>query len=73
LSQSPLEAPLAPFRFEIVSRLKGRGVDYYPQPVPHMSYYATKYAYGSASFPNAPWISNNSMALPIGPHVDEST
>lgn len=70
-----LKPSLVAFRFEIVSRLNGRGVGtsiYYPQPVPHMTYYATKYAYGSGSFPNAAWISNNSIALPVGPHLGEA-
>jgi perosamine synthetase len=69
-----LAPELASLRFEIVGRLNGRGVGtsiYYPQPVPHMSYYRNKYGYDPSSFPNAVRISNNSIALPVGPHLDE--
>ena len=70
-----LKPRLAPLRFEIVSRLNSRGVGtsiYYPKPVPHMNYYATKYGYGTDTSPNAAWISSNSIALPVGPHLDEA-
>ena len=65
---------LAPKRFEIVAALNKRGVGtsvYYPRAVPHMTYYATKYGYPKDSFPNAAWISAASIALPVGPHLDE--
>lgn len=68
-----LNGPLAATRFEIVSKLNKRGVGtsiYYPQPVPHLSYYRNRYGYGAETFPNAAWISYNSIALPVGPHVD---
>lgn len=60
-------------RFEVVSALKERGVGtsvYYPRPVPHMSYYADKYGYGTETFPMASKISYGSIALPVGPHLD---
>lgn len=65
---------LAPARFEIVSRLNAFGVGtsvYYPKPVPHMAYYREKYGYGGNSFPTAAWISNSTISLPVGPHLDE--
>jgi dTDP-4-amino-4,6-dideoxygalactose transaminase len=61
-------------RHEVVAALNGRGVGtsvYYPRPVPHMTYYAEKYGYRRDSFPNAAWISAASIALPVGPHLDE--
>jgi dTDP-4-amino-4,6-dideoxygalactose transaminase len=67
-----LDDQAAPLRFEIVNQLNKRGVGtsiYYPQPVPHMSYYKNKYGYTTDSFPNAAWISHNSIALPVGPHL----
>jgi len=67
-----LDDQAAPLRFEIVNQLNKRGVGtsiYYPQPVPHMSYYRNKYGYSTDSFPNAAWISHNSIALPVGPHL----
>jgi perosamine synthetase len=69
-----LAPPLASKRYEIVAALNARGVGtsvYYPRAVPHMTYYAEKYGYRSDSFPNAAWISAASIALPVGPHLDE--
>lgn len=67
-----LNGPIADCRFEIVSKLNERGVGtsiYYPHPVPHLSYYRNRYGYGADTFPNAAWISYNSIALPVGPHI----
>lgn len=61
-------------RFEIVQYLKERGVGtsvYYPRPVPHLSYYKEKYGHGDDSYPNAARISYSSIALPVGPHLDQ--
>ena len=61
-------------RLEIVKQLKENGVGtsvYYPMPVPHLSYYQEKYGYDlEKDFPNAAWISYQSIALPVGPHLD---
>jgi len=68
-----LKEPLSERRFEIVNYLKEHGVGtsvYYPCPVPHMTYYKDKYRYSDTSFPVASRISRNSIALPVGPHVD---
>ena len=65
---------LASKRFEMVNYLKERGVGtsvYYPKPVPFMDYYRRKYGYSEGSFPVASWISNSSIALPVGPHLNE--
>jgi perosamine synthetase len=70
-----LAPPIASSRFEIVNRLNKRGVGtsiYYPKPVPHMSYYRKRYGYDESFSPNAAWISYNSIALPVGPHLDEN-
>jgi len=67
-----LKAPLAAKRFEIVKYLNDRGVGtsvYYPQPVPHLSYYREKYGHTAGSFPVAARISKSSIALPVGPHL----
>jgi perosamine synthetase len=69
-----LKEPLSRKRFEIVNYLKKRGVGtsvYYPRPVPHLKYYKDKFGYGDTSFPVASRISGNSIALPVGPHVDK--
>jgi len=68
-----LKEPLSKKRFEIIQYLKQRGIGtsvYYPRPVPHMTYYKNKYGYSDTSFPVAARISGNSIALPVGPHVD---
>ena len=41
----------------------------YPQPVPRMKYYKTKYGYNKNSFKNAEAISDKSISLPLGPHL----
>lgn len=69
-----LRPKLAELRFQIVSELNKMGIGtsiYYPAPVPHMTYYRTKYGFSPESFPNAAWISYNSIALPVGPHLKE--
>jgi len=66
---------LAARRHEIVGQLNARGVGtsvYYPQPVPRMTYYREKYGWRDGSFPNAARISDQSIALPVGPHLSEA-
>ncbi len=61
-------------RDEIVQKLNGAGIGtsiYYPQPVPRMSYYRNKYGYDSEMFEAAAEISDQSIALPVGPHVSQ--
>ncbi len=59
-------------RSEIVTALKDRGIGtsvYYPGPVPGLTYYREKYGLDPADFPVASRISNQSIALPVGPHL----
>jgi perosamine synthetase len=61
-------------RFEIIAKLKGLGVGtsvYYPAAVPHMKYYRDKYNTVPGAFPHASRISNQSIALSVGPHLDQ--
>lgn len=61
-------------RDEMVKRLSAAGVGtsvYYPHPVPRLRYYREKYGYDRARFPNAERISDQGIALPVGPHVGE--
>ena len=44
---------------------------YYPKAIPEFSYYKDKYGYKENQFPNAAKISNQSIALPVGPHLNE--
>ena len=69
-----LDEALSSKRTEIVGRLKAGGIGtsvYYPRPVPDMTYYKRKYNHPNDRFPVASWISNSSIALPVGPHLDE--
>lgn len=62
-------------RNQIVSRLNHAGVGtsiYYPHPVPRLAYYREKYDYREQEFPHASAISDHSIALPVGPHLDSS-
>jgi len=61
-------------RYEIVEILKRNGVGtsvYYPEPVPYFSYYKNKYGFKGNEFPVAEKISHRSIALPVGPHLNE--
>jgi len=68
-----LDDDLAPLRPEILSALAERSIGasvYYPQPAPRMTYYREKYGYEASRFPNAARISDASIALPVGPHLN---
>ena len=68
-----LGGPLASRRNEVVRSLNEEGVGtsvYYPHPVPRLAYYRNKYGYDAARFPQAARISDQSIALPVGPHLD---
>lgn len=59
-------------RAEIITQLNAAGIGtsiYYPQPVPRMTYYRAKYGYDATRFPHAAAISDESIALPVGPHL----
>jgi perosamine synthetase len=59
-------------RLEIIKYLNSNGIGtsiYYPHPVPYMTYYRQKYGYKDGDFPMAARISDNSIALPVGPHI----
>jgi perosamine synthetase len=44
---------------------------YYPHPVSHMFFYKKKYNINQKLFINAQEISNNSISLPVGPHLNK--
>lgn len=67
-----LDGNLSNTRNEMVNILNSNGVGtsvYYPQPVPRMAYYRNKYGYDPKLFPQAERISDQSIALPVGPHL----
>ena len=62
-------------RDAVVARLNAAGVGtsiYYPHPVPRLAYYRGKYGYDASRFPQAVRISDQSIALPVGPHLTEA-
>lgn len=68
-----LKEDLARQRTRIIEFLKQSGIGtsiYYPQPIPRMTYYKEKYGYDEARFPVASQISDRSIALPVGPHLN---
>lgn len=67
------DGPLAGQRTEIIRRLNAVGVGtsvYYPHPIPRLAYYREKYGADLSRFPNAARISDQSIALPVGPHLE---
>lgn len=63
---------IAAKRYDIINGLRDLGVGtsvYYPGPVPHLKYYREKYMLGGIPYPNATRISNQSIALSVGPHL----
>lgn len=70
-----LDPSIAKYRNNIVEKLKKMGIGssiYYPQPVPRMTYYKRKYGYKKNHYANASKISDQSIALPVGPHLNKS-
>ncbi len=69
-----LDESLGGKRPELVASLRSAGIGtsvYYPQPVPRMTYYRNKYGYEPERFRAAARISDQSIALPVGPHLDQ--
>lgn len=69
-----LDDDLASSRSEIMDSLTARGIGssvYYPQPVPRMSYYRNKYGYDPSQYPVSARLSDQSIALPVGPHLTQ--
>ncbi len=64
---------LAAKRDDIILALQAMGVGtsvYYPHPVPRLSYYRKTFGYDAAACQGAIAISDHSIALPVGPHLD---
>ena len=69
-----LSADFASARESTIRYLIDEGVGtsiYYPRAVPLMSHYVKKYGYRENTFPNAEAISDRSIALPVGPHLND--
>ena len=62
-------------RDKVVDGLKARGIGssiHYPGPVPLFTYYREKYGYQPGSFPVAEWLAEQTISLPVGPHLGEN-
>lgn len=69
-----LKENLASNRNNIIIKLTENNIGcsvYYPQPVPRMAYYQKKYQTNPDDYKNATIISDCSIALPVGPHLDQ--
>jgi perosamine synthetase len=67
-----LQGGLEKKRPEMIGALTACGVGtsiYYPRPVPELTYYRKKYGYTKGQFPVASKIADQSIALPVGPHL----
>lgn len=56
----------------VVQHLKERGVGssvHYPCAVPLMQYYREKYGHREGQFPVAEWLAEQTISLPVGPHL----
>ncbi len=70
-----LSKNLSKNRMEIIKNLNKRNIGtsiYYPQPVPRMSYYRKKYGYKGNEYLNSAIISDQSISLPVGPHLTKN-
>ena len=62
-------------RDRVVECLKSAGVGssvHYPSAVPLFSYYQGKYGYQEGQFPVAEWLAEQTISLPVGPHLPEN-
>lgn len=61
-------------RDAVVAELREAGVGtsvHYPRAVPLMAYYRDKYGYREGQFPVAEWLAEQTISLPVGPHLKE--
>ena len=61
-------------RGRVIDRLKVRGVGtsvHYPKALPLLAYYRERYGYRPGQFPVAEWLGDQSISLPVGPHIGE--
>ena len=68
-----LKKKYASERNKIISLLKKNGIGtsiYYPHPIPRLRYYKKKYGYDYKKFKVSEILSDHSISLPIGPHLN---
>jgi perosamine synthetase len=60
-------------RDRIVAKLKADDIGtsvHYPKAVPLMAYYKNKYGAAEGTYPVAEWLAEQTISLPVGPHLD---
>ena len=61
-------------RDKIVQELTAQNIGssvHYPGPIPLMTYYREKYDYKPGQFQTAEWLGNQTISLPVAPHVPD--
>ena len=61
-------------RDTVVAELNAQGIGtsvHYPGAVPLMTYYREKYGYKTGQFPVSEWLADQTVSLPVGPHLAE--
>lgn len=59
-------------RDAVAAALKADGIGtsvHYPRPVPLTAYYREKYGHRQGEFPVAEWLAEQTVSLPVGPHL----
>jgi perosamine synthetase len=59
-------------RDDVVASLKEQGIGtsvHYPRAVPLMAYYQGKYGFQPGQFPISEWLAEQTISLPVGPHL----
>lgn len=61
-------------RETVIDRLNAAGIGtsvHYPKALPLLAYYRERYGYRPGQFPVAEWLADQSISLPVGPHLGE--
>lgn len=61
-------------RDTVVEHLRASGIGssvHYPSPVPLFRFYRERYGYTPGQFPVAEWLAEQSISLPVGPHLED--
>ena len=61
-------------RDKVIDHLKASGIGtsvHYPKALPLLAYYRDRYGYRPGDFPVAEWLGDQSISLPVGPHLVE--
>ncbi len=59
-------------RAAVIENLNADGIGtsvHYPRPVPAMKYYAERYGYTPGQYPVSEWLAEQTISLPVGPHL----